>query len=209
MDWLELAALLSTCLPQGFFRRSQQCHVAYACTRQQNCPIDRTSRNRCQHCRLQKCLALGMSRDGEAEGAAPLGFGVSLPSSEGQPDPCLQWDLTGRHAFSPFLLRQLGLLHVGDGQITSLHLSSPTFFLQRSFRSLLVGPTRTKSQTSPALLSGAHSIEFPQTSLLPHASSPSAISLLVQPLPLTPAPPFPSRDTGQNQSQPKLKCKGA
>ncbi|XP_058516266.1 nuclear receptor ROR-gamma isoform X3 [Ochotona princeps] len=52
---------------KGFFRRSQQCHVAYACTRQQNCPIDRTSRNRCQHCRLQKCLALGMSRDGEAE----------------------------------------------------------------------------------------------------------------------------------------------
>ncbi|XP_006900138.1 PREDICTED: nuclear receptor ROR-gamma isoform X2 [Elephantulus edwardii] len=48
---------------KGFFRRSQQCNVAYACTRQQNCPIDRTSRNRCQHCRLQKCLALGMSRD--------------------------------------------------------------------------------------------------------------------------------------------------
>ncbi|XP_006861501.1 PREDICTED: nuclear receptor ROR-gamma isoform X1 [Chrysochloris asiatica] len=48
---------------KGFFRRSQQCNVAYSCTRQQNCPIDRTSRNRCQHCRLQKCLALGMSRD--------------------------------------------------------------------------------------------------------------------------------------------------
>ncbi|XP_078010973.1 nuclear receptor ROR-gamma isoform X3 [Phascolarctos cinereus] len=48
---------------KGFFRRSQQCNVAYSCTRQQSCPIDRTSRNRCQHCRLQKCLALGMSRD--------------------------------------------------------------------------------------------------------------------------------------------------
>ncbi|KAM6169105.1 nuclear receptor ROR-gamma [Erethizon dorsatum] len=48
---------------KGFFRRSQQCNVAYSCTRQQNCPIDRTNRNRCQHCRLQKCLALGMSRD--------------------------------------------------------------------------------------------------------------------------------------------------
>uniref|UniRef100_H0XUY5 RAR related orphan receptor C n=1 Tax=Otolemur garnettii TaxID=30611 RepID=H0XUY5_OTOGA len=48
---------------KGFFRRSQHCNAAYSCTRQQNCPIDRTSRNRCQHCRLQKCLALGMSRD--------------------------------------------------------------------------------------------------------------------------------------------------
>lgn len=67
--WPRQAVSISTCLPQGFFRRSQQCSVAYSCTRQQNCPIDRTSRNRCQHCRLQKCLALGMSRDGEAKGA--------------------------------------------------------------------------------------------------------------------------------------------
>uniref|UniRef100_A0A6J0U241 Nuclear receptor ROR-gamma isoform X1 n=1 Tax=Pogona vitticeps TaxID=103695 RepID=A0A6J0U241_9SAUR len=48
---------------KGFFRRSQQGSVTYSCTRQQNCQIDRTSRNRCQHCRLQKCLSLGMSRD--------------------------------------------------------------------------------------------------------------------------------------------------
>uniref|UniRef100_A0A8C3CQ11 RAR related orphan receptor C n=1 Tax=Cairina moschata TaxID=8855 RepID=A0A8C3CQ11_CAIMO len=48
---------------QGFFRRSQQGSLSYACSRQQNCPIDRASRNRCQHCRLQKCLRLGMSRD--------------------------------------------------------------------------------------------------------------------------------------------------
>lgn len=72
--------------PQGFFRRSQHCSVAYACTRQQNCPIDRTSRNRCQHCRLQKCLALGMSRDGEAQWAAP-GFPCSL---KGPPGLCIR-----------------------------------------------------------------------------------------------------------------------
>ncbi|XP_036592892.1 nuclear receptor ROR-beta-like [Trichosurus vulpecula] len=48
---------------KGFFRRSQQNNASYSCSRQRNCPIDRTSRNRCQHCRLQKCLALGMSRD--------------------------------------------------------------------------------------------------------------------------------------------------
>ncbi|NXA57178.1 RORB protein, partial [Nothocercus julius] len=47
---------------KGFFRRSQQSSLSYACSRQQNCPIDRASRNRCQHCRLQKCLRLGMSR---------------------------------------------------------------------------------------------------------------------------------------------------
>uniref|UniRef100_A0A8C4PW51 RAR related orphan receptor B n=1 Tax=Eptatretus burgeri TaxID=7764 RepID=A0A8C4PW51_EPTBU len=48
---------------KGFFRRSQQNNATYSCPRQRNCLIDRTNRNRCQHCRLQKCLALGMSRD--------------------------------------------------------------------------------------------------------------------------------------------------
>ncbi len=52
---------------QGFFRRSQQNNAMYSCSRQRNCLIDRTNRNRCQHCRLQKCLALGMSRDGECK----------------------------------------------------------------------------------------------------------------------------------------------
>uniref|UniRef100_A0A672PR21 RAR-related orphan receptor A, paralog a n=1 Tax=Sinocyclocheilus grahami TaxID=75366 RepID=A0A672PR21_SINGR len=50
---------------KGFFRRSQQSNAAYSCPRQKNCLIDRTSRNRCQHCRLQKCLTVGMSRDGK------------------------------------------------------------------------------------------------------------------------------------------------
>ncbi|KAM9789518.1 nuclear receptor ROR-beta-like [Neosynchiropus ocellatus] len=48
---------------KGFFRRSQQNNAMYSCSRQRNCLIDRTNRNRCQHCRLQKCLALGMSKD--------------------------------------------------------------------------------------------------------------------------------------------------
>uniref|UniRef100_T1J2S3 Probable nuclear hormone receptor HR3 n=1 Tax=Strigamia maritima TaxID=126957 RepID=T1J2S3_STRMM len=37
--------------------------VNYQCPRQKNCVVDRVNRNRCQYCRLQKCLGLGMSRD--------------------------------------------------------------------------------------------------------------------------------------------------
>uniref|UniRef100_A0AAR2KK00 RAR-related orphan receptor C n=1 Tax=Pygocentrus nattereri TaxID=42514 RepID=A0AAR2KK00_PYGNA len=48
---------------KGFFRRSQSSSVQYSCSRQSNCPIDRASRNRCQSCRLKKCVAQGMSRD--------------------------------------------------------------------------------------------------------------------------------------------------
>ena len=50
---------------QGFFRRSQQNNARYQCPRNGNCVVDRTNRNRCQHCRLKKCLSLGMSRDGK------------------------------------------------------------------------------------------------------------------------------------------------
>lgn len=64
---------------QGFFRRSQQSNATYSCPRQKNCLIDRTSRNRCQHCRLQKCLAVGMSRDGE-----PLVTGAGQMHGAGQ-----------------------------------------------------------------------------------------------------------------------------
>ena len=48
---------------KGFFRRSQAGPVNYQCPRNRNCVIDRVNRNRCQFCRLQKCLSLGMSRD--------------------------------------------------------------------------------------------------------------------------------------------------
>lgn len=50
---------------KGFFRRSQSSVVNYQCPRNKNCVVDRVNRNRCQFCRLQKCLRLGMSRDGE------------------------------------------------------------------------------------------------------------------------------------------------
>ena len=52
---------------KGFFRRSQSSPGNYQCPRNKNCVVDRTNRNRCQYCRLQKCLKLGMSRDGKSE----------------------------------------------------------------------------------------------------------------------------------------------
>lgn len=54
------------CRSQGFFRRSIQQKIQYRpCTKNQQCSILRINRNRCQYCRLKKCIAVGMSRDGE------------------------------------------------------------------------------------------------------------------------------------------------
>ena len=51
---------------QGFFRRSIQQKIQYRpCTKNQQCNILRINRNRCQYCRLKKCIAAGMSRDGK------------------------------------------------------------------------------------------------------------------------------------------------
>ncbi|KAF6017378.1 Hr46 [Bugula neritina] len=48
---------------KGFFRRSQSNASNYLCQKDGKCQIDRLNRNRCQYCRLQKCLALGMSKE--------------------------------------------------------------------------------------------------------------------------------------------------
>ena len=62
---------------KGFFRRSQSSVTNYQCPRQKNCVVDRVNRNRCQFCRLQKCMALGMSRDGKSTYQT---HGTSLPA---------------------------------------------------------------------------------------------------------------------------------
>lgn len=52
---------------QGFFRRSIQQKIQYRpCTKNQSCSILRVNRNRCQYCRLKKCISVGMSRDGKS-----------------------------------------------------------------------------------------------------------------------------------------------
>ncbi|XP_051263354.1 retinoic acid receptor beta-like isoform X3 [Dicentrarchus labrax] len=48
---------------KGFFRRSVQKNMVYTCHRDRNCIINKITRNRCQYCRLQRCFAVGMSRE--------------------------------------------------------------------------------------------------------------------------------------------------
>ncbi|XP_071480776.1 ecdysone-induced protein 78C-like [Diadema antillarum] len=51
---------------KGFFRRSSKREKEYTCRHGNgHCTIGRMNRNRCQHCRYKKCLAVGMSRDGK------------------------------------------------------------------------------------------------------------------------------------------------
>uniref|UniRef100_A0A7E4ZQ55 Nuclear receptor n=1 Tax=Panagrellus redivivus TaxID=6233 RepID=A0A7E4ZQ55_PANRE len=52
---------------KGFFKRSirkqNQFRVSYACRGTKDCPVTKFHRNRCQHCRLKKCIAMGMKSE--------------------------------------------------------------------------------------------------------------------------------------------------
>lgn len=87
-------------LLQGFFRRSIQQNIHYKmCVKNEKCLIMRMNRNRCQHCRFKKCLAVGMSRDGKRLSTSlrkkwshaanqPISFCRSRPSSPSCPFVC-------------------------------------------------------------------------------------------------------------------------
>lgn len=51
---------------QGFFKRSVQNNKYYTCAEQRSCLINLSQRKRCPFCRFQKCLAVGMKREGTA-----------------------------------------------------------------------------------------------------------------------------------------------
>ncbi|TWW57036.1 nuclear receptor subfamily 4 group A member 1 isoform X1 [Takifugu flavidus] len=48
---------------KGFFKRTVQKNSKYVCLANKDCPVDKRRRNRCQFCRFQKCLAVGMVRE--------------------------------------------------------------------------------------------------------------------------------------------------
>nr|NP_001071779.1 nuclear receptor [Ciona intestinalis]BAE06594.1 nuclear receptor [Ciona intestinalis] len=48
---------------KGFFKRTVQKKSTYVCLANRNCPVDKRRRNRCQFCRFEKCLAVGMVKE--------------------------------------------------------------------------------------------------------------------------------------------------
>merc|ERR1719228_2641229 len=48
---------------KGFFKRSMRKDQGYRCRMNKDCDVNKNYRNRCQYCRLQKCLAMGMRSD--------------------------------------------------------------------------------------------------------------------------------------------------
>ncbi|XP_034551430.1 nuclear receptor subfamily 2 group C member 2 isoform X2 [Notolabrus celidotus] len=54
---------------KGFFKRSVRKSLTYSCRSKEDCVINKHHRNRCQFCRLKKCLKMGMKTDCEFRSA--------------------------------------------------------------------------------------------------------------------------------------------
>ncbi|XP_071970688.1 nuclear receptor subfamily 1 group I member 3 isoform X2 [Engystomops pustulosus] len=48
---------------KGFFRRSMTKGLSFTCPFTRSCPVTKAKRRRCQACRLQRCLEVGMRKD--------------------------------------------------------------------------------------------------------------------------------------------------
>ncbi|CAF1423776.1 unnamed protein product [Rotaria magnacalcarata] len=77
---------------KGFFKRTVRKDLTYTCRDNRECIIDKRQRNRCQYCRYQKCLTVGMKKEGNSvqeerqksgmngEGESPSSPGASVGS---------------------------------------------------------------------------------------------------------------------------------
>lgn len=57
---------------KGFFKRSIRKMLGYTCRGNKDCEVTKHHRNRCQYCRLQKCLNMGMRSDSVQSERKPL-----------------------------------------------------------------------------------------------------------------------------------------
>ncbi|XP_046630589.1 orphan steroid hormone receptor 2-like isoform X2 [Daphnia pulicaria] len=68
---------------KGFFKRSIRKQLGYTCRGGKDCEVTKHHRNRCQYCRLQKCLSMGMRSDSVQSERKPAGDKKSeSPSSQ-------------------------------------------------------------------------------------------------------------------------------
>ncbi|XP_071332703.1 nuclear receptor subfamily 2 group C member 2 isoform X1 [Trachinotus anak] len=57
---------------KGFFKRSVRKNLTYSCRSKEDCVINKHHRNRCQFCRLRKCLKMGMKTESVQSERKPI-----------------------------------------------------------------------------------------------------------------------------------------
>ncbi|PIO32479.1 hypothetical protein AB205_0150740, partial [Aquarana catesbeiana] len=66
---------------KGFFKRSVRKSLTYSCRSSQDCVVNKHHRNRCQFCRLKKCLEMGMKMESVQSERKPFDIQREKPSN--------------------------------------------------------------------------------------------------------------------------------
>ncbi|KAL7078786.1 hypothetical protein ACQ4LE_002186, partial [Meloidogyne hapla] len=66
---------------KGFFKRSIRKQIAYVCRGTKDCPVTKFHRNRCQFCRLKKCLTNGMKSESVQAERRPMNAAMAAAAA--------------------------------------------------------------------------------------------------------------------------------
>ncbi|XP_016407301.1 nuclear receptor subfamily 2 group C member 2-like isoform X4 [Sinocyclocheilus rhinocerous] len=66
---------------KGFFKRSVRKSLTYSCRSNQDCVVNKHQRNRCQFCRLRKCLEMGMKMESVQSERKPIDLPREKPAN--------------------------------------------------------------------------------------------------------------------------------
>ncbi|XP_035238416.1 nuclear receptor subfamily 2 group C member 2 isoform X1 [Anguilla rostrata] len=66
---------------KGFFKRSVRKNLTYSCRSNQDCIVNKHHRNRCQFCRLKKCLEMGMKMESVQSERKPIELPREKPAN--------------------------------------------------------------------------------------------------------------------------------
>ncbi|VDM39356.1 unnamed protein product, partial [Toxocara canis] len=70
---------------KGFFKRSIRKQIGYVCRGSKDCPVTKFHRNRCQYCRLRKCLSMGMRSESAPTMVATTSTAQPRPARDHEP----------------------------------------------------------------------------------------------------------------------------
>ncbi|XP_077546567.1 nuclear receptor subfamily 2 group C member 2-like isoform X1 [Haemaphysalis longicornis] len=112
---------------KGFFKRSIRKQLAYSCRGSRDCQVTKHHRNRCQYCRLHKCLAMGMRAD-SGDGSPAVWLSChSWTAVQSERKPSADSAASRAEKGASMVLTSLGLSgHPANLAVTGVHRQTTT-----------------------------------------------------------------------------------
>uniref|UniRef100_A0A0A9XUW3 Nuclear receptor subfamily 2 group C member 2 n=1 Tax=Lygus hesperus TaxID=30085 RepID=A0A0A9XUW3_LYGHE len=132
---------------KGFFKRSIRKRLGYQCRGSQQCEVTKHHRNRCQYCRLQKCLTMGMRSDSVQHERKPISVKKEYPNHSNS----ISFGEVPSHPlnFSLFMDREVKPNYAHTPHWQQLNISQPNFGMYASYNTYAEsGYSRESNPTS-------------------------------------------------------------